>query len=166
MTKLETVRALNNSGPQLQIVESVRSLQQDMKLLPEAVATEVVQALEPLRSLKPLAERMERSAQACQQAVQACQHAARQAEAMLTAVQKGYWRRRPVELGLAVLLGATLGIVVAVVIGLGVSRSQAPSVELQRQAAIARTLWAHATPKERRMMEDILKRAAERRQDK
>ena len=45
MTKLETVRALNDSGPQLQIVESVRTLQQavslmheDLKRLPGAVS--------------------------------------------------------------------------------------------------------------------------------
>lgn len=59
MTKLETVRALNDSGPQLQIVESVRTLQQsvslmheDLKRLPGAVSTETAQALEPLARLR------------------------------------------------------------------------------------------------------------------
>lgn len=59
MSKLETVRALNDSGPQLQIVESVRTLQQvvslmheDLKRLPGAVATETAQALEPLARLR------------------------------------------------------------------------------------------------------------------
>jgi chromosome segregation ATPase len=59
MMKLETVRALNDSGPQLQIVESVRTLQQvvsqmheDLKSLPGAVSTETAQALEPLARLR------------------------------------------------------------------------------------------------------------------
>jgi len=59
MTKLETVRALNDSGPQLQIVESVRTLQQsvslmheDLKRLPGAVSTETAQTLEPLARLR------------------------------------------------------------------------------------------------------------------
>lgn len=59
MTKLETVRALTDSGPQLQIVESVRTLQQavslmhdDLKRLPGAVSTETAQALEPLAWLR------------------------------------------------------------------------------------------------------------------
>jgi ABC-type transporter Mla subunit MlaD len=59
MTKLETVRALTDSGPQLQIVESVRTLQQavslmhdDLKRLPGAVSTETAQALEPLARLR------------------------------------------------------------------------------------------------------------------
>ena len=59
MTKLETVRALNDSGPQLQIVESVRTLQQslslmheDLKRLPVAVSTETAQTLEPLARLR------------------------------------------------------------------------------------------------------------------
>ena len=59
MTKLETVRALNDSGPQLQIVESVRTLQQavslmreDLKQLPGAVSTETAQTLEPLTRLR------------------------------------------------------------------------------------------------------------------
>ena len=59
MTKLETVRALNDSGPQLQIVESVRTLQQsvslmheDLKRLPGAVSTETAQTLEPLARLQ------------------------------------------------------------------------------------------------------------------
>lgn len=59
MSKLETVRALNDSGPQLQIVESVRTLQQvvslmheDLKRLPGAVSTETAQALEPLARLR------------------------------------------------------------------------------------------------------------------
>lgn len=59
MTKLETVRALNDSGPQLQIVESVTTLQQavslmheDLKRLPGAVSTETAQALEPLARLR------------------------------------------------------------------------------------------------------------------
>jgi hypothetical protein len=45
MTKLETVRALNNSGLQLQIIESMRTLQQvtdaiheDLNQLPDAIA--------------------------------------------------------------------------------------------------------------------------------
>lgn len=59
MTKLETVRALNDSGPQLQIVQTVRTLQQavslmreDLKRLPGAVSTETAQALEPLARLR------------------------------------------------------------------------------------------------------------------
>ncbi len=55
MTKLETVRNLNDSGPQLQIVESVRTLQEsvslmreDLRRLPGAISTETAQALEPL----------------------------------------------------------------------------------------------------------------------
>jgi ABC-type transporter Mla subunit MlaD len=59
MTKLETVRALNDSGPQLQIVESVRTLQQsmslmheDLKYLPGAVSAETAQTLEPLIHLR------------------------------------------------------------------------------------------------------------------
>ncbi len=55
----ETVRALNDSGPQLQIVESVRTLQQsvslmheDLKRLPGAVSTETAQTLEPLARLR------------------------------------------------------------------------------------------------------------------
>lgn len=59
MTKLETVRALNDSGPQLQIVESVRTLQQavrlmheDLKHLPDAISAETAQALEPLARLR------------------------------------------------------------------------------------------------------------------
>jgi len=59
MTKLETVRALNDSGPQLQIVESVRTLQQSVSLMHEdlkrllgAVSTETAQALEPLARLR------------------------------------------------------------------------------------------------------------------
>jgi len=59
MTKLETVRALNDSGPQLQIVESVRTLQQsvslmheELKRLPVAISTETAQTLEPLARLR------------------------------------------------------------------------------------------------------------------
>ena len=59
MSKTETVRALNDSGPQLQIVESVRTLQQslslmheDLKRLPVAVSTETAQTLEPLARLQ------------------------------------------------------------------------------------------------------------------
>jgi chromosome segregation ATPase len=59
MTKLEIVRALNDSGPQLQIVESIRILQQsvslmheDLKSLPGAISTETAQALEPLARLR------------------------------------------------------------------------------------------------------------------
>lgn len=65
MSKLETVRGLNDSAPQLQIVESVRALQQtlgqlqqtvalmhqDMGRLPNAVARETAQALTPLSTL-------------------------------------------------------------------------------------------------------------------
>ncbi|WP_223920811.1 hypothetical protein [Aeromonas caviae] len=50
---------LNDSGPQLQIVESVRTLQQslslmheDLKRLPVAVSTETAQTLEPLARLQ------------------------------------------------------------------------------------------------------------------
>lgn len=59
MTKLQTVQALNDSGPQLQIVQSVRTLQQavsqmheDLKGLPGAVSVETAQALEPLARLR------------------------------------------------------------------------------------------------------------------
>ena len=59
MTKIETVRALNDSGPQLQIIESVRTLQQavnqmheDLKGLPCAVSVETARALEPLTWLR------------------------------------------------------------------------------------------------------------------
>jgi len=59
MTKLQSIQALNDSGPQLQIVESVRALQQavsqmneDLKHLPGAVSTETAQALEPLSLLR------------------------------------------------------------------------------------------------------------------
>lgn len=59
MSKLETVRALNDSVPQLQIVESVRALQQVVSLmhedlihLPESVASETAQALQPLTKLR------------------------------------------------------------------------------------------------------------------
>lgn len=59
MTKLETVRALNDSGPQLLIVESVRELQkavtlmhEDLKELPGAVASEVTQTLESVEQLR------------------------------------------------------------------------------------------------------------------
>lgn len=59
MSKLETVRALNDSAPQLQIVESVRMLQQavslmheDLKRLPDSVAGETAQALQPLAQLR------------------------------------------------------------------------------------------------------------------
>lgn len=59
MTKLEIVKALNDSEPQLQIVKSVGTLQQtvkrlhgDLKELPGAVATETAQALEPLDRLR------------------------------------------------------------------------------------------------------------------
>ena len=51
MSKLETVRALDASAPQLQIVESVKALQETLKALPDAVALEVANALSPLRTL-------------------------------------------------------------------------------------------------------------------
>ena len=59
MSKLETVRALNDSAPQLQIVESVKMLHQavslmheDLKRLPDSVAGETAQALQPLAQLR------------------------------------------------------------------------------------------------------------------
>jgi hypothetical protein len=59
MSKLETVRALNDSAPQLQLVESMRSLQQavrgmaeDLKRLPESIASETAGALQPLSGLR------------------------------------------------------------------------------------------------------------------
>jgi ABC-type transporter Mla subunit MlaD len=58
MSKLETVRALNDSGPQLQIVESVGNLQKIVKLmhedlnqLPDAISARVAETLEPLEKL-------------------------------------------------------------------------------------------------------------------
>lgn len=58
MSKLETVKALNDLKPQLQIVASVKTLQQaiqqmsdDMSQLPGAVSTETAKVLEPLTSL-------------------------------------------------------------------------------------------------------------------
>lgn len=59
MSKTETVRRLNDCGPQLQIVASVRSLEhtmaqmrEDLAQLPQGVATETAQALEPLDQLR------------------------------------------------------------------------------------------------------------------
>ena len=59
MSKLGTVRALNDTGPQLEIVRSVRDLQsevqslkQDLNRLPQAIAQETAQALEPLSQLQ------------------------------------------------------------------------------------------------------------------
>ena len=59
MTKLETVRALNDTGPQLQIVESIRTLQQavtlmheDLNQLPDAISEQTAQALAPLERLR------------------------------------------------------------------------------------------------------------------
>lgn len=59
MSKIEIVRALSDSGPQLQIVESVRTLQQavsamsqDLERLPSAISAETAQALEPLARLR------------------------------------------------------------------------------------------------------------------
>jgi len=53
MTKLETVQRLGDSAaPQLQIVESVRALQQTVSTLPAAVAAETAAALEPLTRLR------------------------------------------------------------------------------------------------------------------
>lgn len=59
MSKLETVRRLNDSEPQLEIVKNMKALQQtvsvlqaELKALPDAVASETSQALEPLRKLE------------------------------------------------------------------------------------------------------------------
>lgn len=52
MTKIETVRALNDSGTQLLIVDSLRLLQQDLARLPQAISSETAQALEPLARLR------------------------------------------------------------------------------------------------------------------
>lgn len=64
MSKLETVKDLNTTGPQVKIVESVRELQQtvnalaedlnrlELEKLPGAVSSEIVAALEPLEGLK------------------------------------------------------------------------------------------------------------------
>ena len=59
MTKIETVKSLNDSEPQLLIVESVRTLeetvtlmQKDLKILPAAVANETTNALRPLTVLQ------------------------------------------------------------------------------------------------------------------
>jgi uncharacterized phage infection (PIP) family protein YhgE len=59
MTKLEIVKSLNDSGPQLRIVESVRNLQQavsqmheDLNHLPDAISARVAEALEPLARLR------------------------------------------------------------------------------------------------------------------
>ncbi len=59
MSKLETVRRLKNTGPQLQIVESVVNLQtevqelkQSLNSLPQAIANETAKALEPLSQLQ------------------------------------------------------------------------------------------------------------------
>ncbi len=59
MSKLEIVRSLSDSQPQLQIVQSVRELQQavqqmhqDLQSLPSAIATETAQTLEPLSQIQ------------------------------------------------------------------------------------------------------------------
>ena len=52
MSKIETLKAYAREQPQLQIVESVRALQQTVGTLPAAVAAETAAALEPLAALR------------------------------------------------------------------------------------------------------------------
>jgi DNA repair exonuclease SbcCD ATPase subunit len=59
MSKLETVRSFNDTGPPLQIVQAVASLQQTVEQLrqsldqlPNAIASETAAALQPLASLQ------------------------------------------------------------------------------------------------------------------
>jgi len=59
MSKLETVRSFNDTGPPLQIVQAVASLQQTVEQLrqsldqlPNAIASETAEALQPLTSLR------------------------------------------------------------------------------------------------------------------
>lgn len=58
MSKLETVKALNDSGPQLEIIKNIKalhqtlnSLREELTGLPATVASETARALEPLRKL-------------------------------------------------------------------------------------------------------------------
>ena len=57
MSKIETMRSLNATGPQLAIIESIQALRQDVNFLrqdlqelPAAIATEVMTTIEPLQS--------------------------------------------------------------------------------------------------------------------
>jgi len=52
MTKMSTVRALNDSGPQLQIVEAVREMQSSLQALPPALAGELTETMRPLLTLQ------------------------------------------------------------------------------------------------------------------
>lgn len=49
MSKLETVRALNDTEPQLEIVRGMKALKQDLKRLPEGIAREVMTVIEGLQ---------------------------------------------------------------------------------------------------------------------
>ena len=68
MSKTETVKALNDSGPQLAILENIQTLQQsidllqeDLQALPAAIARETAATLEPLTELTPqIAEAIQR----------------------------------------------------------------------------------------------------------
>jgi ElaB/YqjD/DUF883 family membrane-anchored ribosome-binding protein len=68
MSKIETVKALNDSGPQLQVVESVQSLKRQISSLPE-ILRELTQ--ENLVELAGLAGRMDTSMSALVKAMDA-----------------------------------------------------------------------------------------------
>ena len=65
MSKLETVRALNDSKPQLELIsavqrleQTVQQLRQELGVLPQTLADEVVRVLEPLQDVLTLPDQV------------------------------------------------------------------------------------------------------------
>ena len=226
MSKLETVRALNDSAPQLQIVESVRGLQQavnlmheDLNHLPESVANETAKALQPLTKLredvkqvleaydkvtalqrktldeltqhmgasaaqtfeqkagkldatigylsgnlaglKSSLDSMEQTAQKVSKLPDELTSAARSmrdaAERLIAAANetRPKWWSQAMGLILAGVVGAML-----VATGQVALERLVPPSDVQQNATWANTVWSKATPKERELLEKIVKRPA------
>ena len=175
MTKLETVRALSDSGPQLQIVESIRILQEsvslmheELKRLPIAISTETAQTLEPLARLRQdmtgLKTSLDRMEQTTQQMAtlpgklvgsqQSMTKVADQLTEAANKVRPSLWRQT-----LGLILAGVVGAMLVATGQVGLNRLVPPS-DVQEAADWANEIWSKATPKERELLKQIVNRPA------
>lgn len=130
MTKTETVRALNDSGPQLQTIEAVRAMRQETKRL----RSQLEQLAPTVEQVRQSIERVNRSAESLRPSA----------------------LRRMVELTAAGLIGALL--VSALNLALDRLAHDDEKMRQQHNAAWMEAVWERATPEEREQIQQIRSR--------
>lgn len=159
MGKLEQVRSMDQTGPQLLIIQGLRELNETMKALPDAVAQAVAGPLEPmdrlqqqvLAAVKAYEETNRKLMSSWQRVIEASEALARAADRAAEAAPS-LWQEM-LKLVLA-------GVIAAMLVGGGraVFDRLLPPTEVRQELEAYRVMWQKATPKERELMQQIIER--------